>query len=71
MICIKNGFNELLEQFLSELITHDSFIYELDNYNQRHVEVIGIDTYYYWLSIPSDYIALKKFNQNEGQLSLF
>ncbi|MBO0477888.1 hypothetical protein DOK76_12470 [Vagococcus sp. DIV0080] len=67
----KSLFNELLDDFKSELISHDEFTKQLDEFGQSAVEAIGEDTWRYWLNIRSDYVALEKFNCNENQLMLF
>lgn len=67
----KRWFNELLEQFETEKIEYDVFIEELSQYSQGQIEAIGVTTYYKWLTIKRDYLYMKRFNQNEGQISLF
>ena len=52
----KRWFNELLEDFKTKKIEYDVFIEELSQYSQSQIEA---------------YLYTKKFNQNEGQISLF
>ncbi|WP_270312007.1 hypothetical protein [Vagococcus fluvialis] len=66
-----NEFYNLVEKFENEVISHDEFIRELNDYEEHAVDSVGEATYNYWLNIKSDYIALKKFNRNENQIALF
>lgn len=66
-----NEFYDLVEKFENEIISHDEFISELNDYEEYAVDAVGEDTYNYWLNIKSDYIALKKFNRNKNQIALF
>lgn len=66
-----NEFYDLVEKFENEEISHDEFVGELSEYEEHAVDVIGEDTYIYWLNIKSDYVALKKFNRNKNQIALF
>lgn len=66
-----NEFYDLVEKFENEEISHDGFISELNEYEEYAVDSIGEDTYNYWLNIKSDYTALKKFNRNKNQITLF
>ncbi|NKC67169.1 hypothetical protein [Vagococcus fluvialis] len=66
-----NEFYDLVEKFENEEINHDEFISELNEYEEYAIDAISEDTYNYWLNIKSDYIALKKFNRNKNQITLF
>lgn len=66
-----NEFYDLVDKFENEEINHAEFISELNEYEEYAVDSVGEETYNYWMNIKSDYIALKKFNRNKNQITLF
>lgn len=66
-----NEFYDLVEKFENEEINHAEFISELNEYEEHSVDAVGEEVFNYWINIKSDYIALKKFNRNKNQITLF
>lgn len=66
-----NEFYDLVEKFENEEISHESFISELNEYEEHAVDAVGEEVFNYWINIKSDYIALMKFNRNKNQIALF
>lgn len=67
----KLEFNELVEDFENEQIDYFEFKDKLSEFGQFAIEVISEEVFNYWYNIRPDYVAFKKFNQNENQLVLF
>lgn len=63
-------FYELIDLFENEEIDYDSFKLEFSSFEKNTAISVGEKTFEFYANIKEDYIPLKKFNCNEGQISL-